>query len=33
MVDPNARTFIGTTGIDRYDNWCDECEDHQHSVL
>lgn len=28
-VDPNARTFIGTTGIDRYDNWCDECEDHQ----
>ena len=32
-VDPNARTFIGTTGIDRYDNWCDECEDHQHSVL
>lgn len=28
-VDPNTRTFIGTTGIDRYDNWCDECEDHQ----
>lgn len=28
-VDPNTRIFIGTTGIDREDNWCDECEDHQ----
>ena len=27
-VDPNTRMFIGTTGIDRDDNWCDECEDH-----
>lgn len=27
-VDPNTRIFIGTTGIDRDDNWCDECEDH-----
>ena len=30
-VNPNARTFIGTTGIDRYDNWC-ECEDHQSFI-
>ena len=28
-VDPNTRIFIGTTGIDREDNWCDECEEHQ----
>ncbi|MCO7112342.1 hypothetical protein NIB75_19340 [Bacteroides uniformis] len=27
-MDPNTRIFIGTTGIDRDDNWCDECEDH-----
>lgn len=27
-VDPNTRIFIGTTGIDRDDNWCDECEEH-----
>lgn len=27
-VDPNTHIFIGTTGIDRDDNWCDECEDH-----
>lgn len=28
-VDPNTHIFIGTTGIDRDDNWCGECEDHQ----
>lgn len=27
-VDPNTHAFIGTTGIDRDDNWCDECEEH-----
>ena len=27
-VDPNTRLFIGATGIDRDDNWCDECEEH-----
>ena len=24
-VDPNAHLFIATTGIDRDDNWCNEC--------
>lgn len=27
-VDPNTRTYIDTTGIDRDDNWCNECVDH-----
>lgn len=27
-VDPNTHIFIGATGIDRDDNWCDECEEH-----
>lgn len=27
-VDPNTRLFIDFTGIDRDDNWCDECEEH-----
>lgn len=26
-VDPNTRIFIGATGIDRDDNWCEECEE------
>lgn len=24
-IDPNTYKYIDTTGIDRYDNWCDEC--------
>lgn len=28
-VDPNTQTFIGTTGIDRNDNWCNQCADNQ----
>lgn len=27
-VDPNTRLYIDTTGIDRDDNWCDECREH-----
>ncbi len=28
-VDPNTKTFIGATGIDRGDNWCNQCADNQ----
>ena len=27
-VDPNTHAYINTTGIDRDDNWCNECEGH-----
>ena len=29
-VDPNIHEYIGETGIDRDDNWCGECEEHNY---
>ena len=29
-VDANTHEYIGETGIDRDDNWCNECEAHNY---